>query len=334
MVERHAQQLVHGELLLHGQCQQVGQVLGCGGAHFGALQAAGGAVGIHMQGSTVALGGAGAALVGKADSAGDGVGAVQVGQALAHHGHLRIAKNNGQRCAALKACGCGGCGYGRRCRSGRRSRCQGAGHGVDAGNVAFVGGFVQQRHLCVGVARQKHGQVTDLLGLRVDGGHAAFVQRHAQGFQSQVFDVGHAAHGGDDLVHHHAVGAAADLDAARHLAQLGRGAGVQQHFLLEQGGQLGVEGGVFQAGQVGTGGEGGHLNAQAGQRLRNLHANHSHADHGHARAQRGLLEQGVGGEDAVAKGQPFIRHAGARAGGDDDAARGVGGAVNVYRVGA
>ena len=325
MVERHAQQLVHGELLLHSQCQQVGQVLGCGGAHFGALQAAGGAVGIHMQGSTVALGGAGAALVFKADGAGDGVGAVQVGQALAHHGHLRIAKNNGQRRAALKARGCG-----RRCRSW--GEC--AGHGVDAGNVAFVGSFVQQRHLCVGVARQKHGQVTDLLGLRVDGGHAALVQRHAQGFQSQVFDVGHAAHGGDDLVHHHAVGAAADLDAAGHFAQLGRGAGVQQHFFFEQGGQLGVEGGVFQAGQVGAGGEGGHLNAQAGQRLRNLHANHSHADHGHARAQRGLLEQGVGGEDAVAKGQPFIRHAGARAGGNDDAARGVGGAVNVYRVGA
>ena len=114
--------------------------------------------------------------------------------------------------------------------------------------MAFVGGFVQQRRMGVGVARQKHGQVTDLLGLRVDGGHAARVEGHAQGFQAQVFDVGRAAHGGDDLVHHHAVGAAADLDAARHLAQLGRGAGVQQHFFFEQGGHLGVEGGVFQAG--------------------------------------------------------------------------------------
>ena len=283
---------MHGQLLLHGQGQQVGEVLAIGGAQLGTQQATTRVVGVNAQAPLVALCGAGTALVCIAGGAGDGAVRGHVGHARPHHRHVGVGEHDGEQGAAPKAWGRGG-------------------QGVQARNVAFIGRFVQQRGVGVGVARQKHRQVANLLGLRVYGGQAARIQRHAQRLQAQVFDVGHPAHRRDDLVYHHAVGATGHLDASGHLAQLRLGAHVQDHVLFQQSGQLGIERGIAQPGQRVTGGECRHLQAQPRQGLRQLHPDRSHADHCNAGAETGLLEQGVGGEHAVAKRQPFIGHAGA-----------------------
>ncbi|MNV62747.1 hypothetical protein D3C71_1553070 [compost metagenome] len=220
------------------------------------------------------------------------MGGVHVGKALAHGGDVGVAEHDAQRGAALKACG-------------------GVSQRVHARNVAFVGGLVQQGGMGVGVSGQKHGQIAYLLGLWIDGGHAALVQGHPQRLQAQVLDVGHPAHGRDDLVHHHAVVATGDFNAAGYFTQLRFGPHVQHHFLLEQRCQFGVEHWVAQTRQRIARGECGHLQAQPRKGLRNLHPNGAHANHGNARAEGALLEQGVGGEHAVAKREPFFRHAGA-----------------------
>ena len=55
VVERHAQKIMHGQLLLHGQGQQVGEVLAIRGAQLGTQQATTRVVGINAQASLVAL---------------------------------------------------------------------------------------------------------------------------------------------------------------------------------------------------------------------------------------------------------------------------------------
>ena len=54
---------MHGQLLLHGQGQQVGEVLAIGGTQLGTQQATTRVVGINAQAPLVALCGAGTALV-------------------------------------------------------------------------------------------------------------------------------------------------------------------------------------------------------------------------------------------------------------------------------
>ena len=199
--------------------------------------------------------------------------------------------------------------------------------------MAFVSPLVQQGQVPIGIARHEHGQVADLLGLRVYGRQAPFIQRHAQGFQPQVLDVGRAPHGRHHLIDHHGLVAAAHLDAASHLPQLRGCPGVQPHVGFEHLGQLSVNGGVVNAREVVACAEVGHLQPQPCQGLGHFHPQRAHADDGDAWAERGLFKQRVGGEHAVAKGQPCVGQQGARSGGNDDAARGMGFSANFYQPG-
>ena len=64
----------------------------------------------------------------------------------ADDGDVGVGEDDRQRCAAAEAAQLGG-------------------HGVDSGDVAFVGGLVQQGRSPVGVTGQKDRQVGDLQGV-------------------------------------------------------------------------------------------------------------------------------------------------------------------------
>ncbi len=188
--------------------------------------------------------------------------------------------------------------------------------------MAFVHGLVQQGAVAVGVASQEQRQLADLQCLAAHGRLPMLVQLKPQRLQPQAFQLRAPAHGGHHVVHDDAGVACTHDDAAvRALAQLHFMVGDHRHLFLKQMPQCVGDIRVGQARQLRAASQCGDLQSQPRQRLCNLHAQRTQADDGHARAKGLAFEQGVGGQDALAKALPFLRHHGAGAWSEDELAR-------------
>ncbi len=279
------------------------QMLGAGHAHLRPQQFAAAGLGVHMQLSGRAQHGHGARLLGEVEPAGSKRPPLQRLPGLADHGNLRIGEGDGQRHATAKA---------------RRAM-----QGIEGGDEAFVGRLVQHLQLAVHVAGEIHRQVADLQGVAVEVGQAAGVERHAQRLKPKAVGVGAPPHGcqhGIDLDRAFAV--VHDQRARSPFAQIDGAAQMERKFGADAVLRLGLDDRIGQRPEAFAQLEAVHVQAQPCQRLPQFEADHPQPDHGDAARQIGALEQVVGGENAVAKRLPRLRHHRTAAGGDENAVGG------------
>jgi uncharacterized protein YjhX (UPF0386 family) len=168
-------------LLLHGQGQQMGQMLAARCAHFRAQQPAAGRVRIDMKQARVALRSACTPLVREIHAAHHEVLPQQRLHGLAHDGRVGRAEDDGQRRAPRS-----------RPRSLPWRWCR---------DMAFVHGLMQQGAVAIGIAREEQRQLADLQCLAAHGRLAVFVQLKSQRLQAQAFELRAPTHGGHHVVH-------------------------------------------------------------------------------------------------------------------------------------
>ena len=182
MVEGHRQHLLDGEPLLVRPRQQVREVLGPRRDHLRAQKAACFPLGVDVHRAAVLEHHPGASLVLKRHPADDRAAILDLRPALAHHRDVGIGERHRDRRGPVTWL-----------HGGEPRR-------VLPGDAAFVGGFVQQRHVGVGVSREEDRALAALHRARVVDRHAAPVTLQARALQTEPIDVGHTPRRSEHVV--------------------------------------------------------------------------------------------------------------------------------------
>lgn len=283
-------------------------VLGAGADHFRAQEASRLDIGIDAQHAAVAQHDPRTALVAKIDFACHEGIAFQPRERRAHQRDLRIGEHHAQ------------------CRPAHARRDLRIARGVLAGDAPFIGRFVQQGRVGVGVAGDEHRRLARLHGVAVEMRHAARIERQAGVVQIEPIDIGTPAGRHQSVVE--ALGALGIVQ--RHVTHFDLVADalgfqhtrvrIQVELLLEGLAGALAHARVGDAAQAAAHAEHAHLHAQARQRLAQFQPDHAGPEHRHARRQRVPGEYVVVDHQAVAQGQERRGHRGPRAAGDDHAA--------------
>ncbi|KAG1249854.1 hypothetical protein G6F65_018960 [Rhizopus arrhizus] len=201
----------------------------------------------------------------------------------------------------------------------------GKARGVFTCDAAFIGGFVQQRRIGIGVASDEDGRIARLHRFPVEHRHPVRIQLERGVLQAQAVHIGAAPRGDQRGVE--AFGAFADVK--RHVAPF--------HFVADAGGlqhagirvqiKLALEDlaciqahlRIADAAQAAATAEDAPGHAQPRQRLAQFQTDHAGAENGDAPRQVVPGEDVVIHYQAIAQGPERRRHRRARTRGDDHA---------------
>ncbi len=189
-----------------------------------------------------------------------------------------------------------------------------------AGDPALVAGLVQQRAATGHVTGDEHRQITDLHGVRIEYRNALGVQRGAQGFQTELVEIGPAPEAGEHAFHLDALRARAHPEQpVAAVAEFGRVTQPQRQFLADD---VHCRRGDFRVAQPTDAlqlVDADHLEAHALERLADLQTDYAEADHRHGFRQVFEVEELVRSNDAIAERRPGRGQDRARPGSDDHA---------------
>ena len=154
------------------------------------------------------------------------------------------------------------------------------------------------------VAGQEHRQLSDLHRVRIEGRHAAGIERQAEHLEPQALDHRHAPDARQHLVDQDLVLAGAHAQLAVRVGQRRRCPEMDGELLAHQLDRAAVDLGIGDAGDALDLVEAADRDTHAGQALAEFEADGAHADDGHAGGQVLEFEDLVGGDHALAELAP------------------------------